>query len=92
MGITHLFFAADSLLFYNPSIGEVREIKKVLEDYCHLSGQLANFNKSAVYFSNGSGKMICNELCKLPGVRKMGEKEKYLGNPLISNRNESSNF
>ncbi|XP_048229576.1 uncharacterized protein LOC125370040 [Ricinus communis] len=49
--VTHLFFANDSLLFFKANIDELGHIKAVLDHYKHLSSQMVNFAKSAVFFS-----------------------------------------
>lgn len=37
-GVSHLLFANDSFIFFNASIGEVREIKYIINDYFVTSG------------------------------------------------------
>lgn len=49
--ISHLLFADDSLLFYKATTNSSRSIKKCLCDYEEASGQMVNFEKSAITFS-----------------------------------------
>ncbi|XP_074341815.1 uncharacterized protein LOC141679206 [Apium graveolens] len=49
--VTHLFFADESFLFYKASLEEVREIKRILQQYEQQSGQAINFQKFGIYFS-----------------------------------------
>ena len=90
--ISHLFFVDDSLLFCKAKINEVRAIKDTLDNYCFLFGQLVNFDKSAAYFSKRASSMRKRELAKILGVRLMIEDERYLGNPLIVNKNRNVSF
>lgn len=57
----HLSFADESIcfsemsvfIFSNATLIEARYLKDVLLDYCDLSGQLVNFDKSALFFPEG---------------------------------------
>ena len=49
--ITHIFFADDSLIFCKANMQQATEIMKVLKTYEVASGQMINFDKSAVFFS-----------------------------------------
>lgn len=67
-------------------------IKDTLDNYCFLSGQWVNFDKSATYFSKETYNMRKRELAKILGARIMTENERYLGNPLIININKNISF
>ncbi|KAK5794191.1 hypothetical protein PVK06_035402 [Gossypium arboreum] len=50
--ITHLFFAADSLIIGDASINRAMVIKDILEVYVNCSGQKVNFDKLEIFFSS----------------------------------------
>lgn len=49
--ITHFFFADDSLVFFKADSDSCKAVKKCLEYYEKVSGQVINFEKSALSFS-----------------------------------------
>lgn len=84
-----VFFVDDSFIFCKACSEEIREIKDILEDYCNMSEQMINFNKSAICFSKGTIANICNRLARMLGVRMVVKNEKYRGNPLIVGRSKT---
>lgn len=50
---SHLFFGVVSFIFSNATLIEARYLKDVLLDYCDISGQLVNFDTSALFFPEG---------------------------------------
>ncbi|KAK0607443.1 hypothetical protein LWI29_015165 [Acer saccharum] len=86
--VTHLFFADDSLLFTKATLAECRNIKSLLEFYSQASGQIVNFNKSAVCFSR---KIAWPEKRRLAAALDMSlveVHERYLGLPCVTNRSK----
>lgn len=67
--ITHLFFADDSILFGKATREGALAMKSVINEYEKILGQLENFEKSLIYFSNNTKKstksQIGNELGEL---------------------------
>lgn len=86
------FLADDNFIFCNASIRDIREVKDILDNYCSMSGQLVNFNKSATYFSKSAYQLRCKNLSTMLGVRIMNESERYLGNPILFKRNKNLCF
>lgn len=90
--IYHLFFANNSFVFCKAHRDEVRKVSKfyitfsllmiVTKDYCTMTGQMVNFNKSNLCISKGDSKKLYNSLIAIIGVWRMVEDEKYLGNIL----------
>ena len=51
--ITHLLFADDSLIFYQDTTKEARNLSKIFQKYQDTSGQKINYNKSEIQFNSG---------------------------------------
>lgn len=56
--ITHLFFADDSLIFFKATKDNTDLVKDSLSTYEKASGQLINFDKSAITFSRNTPPAI----------------------------------
>ena len=52
--ISHLFFADDSLLFFQVSPQACEQVLQVLSNFCDISGQMLNLQKSFVKFSSNT--------------------------------------
>lgn len=50
LAINHLLFADDCFLFCKASLSELDKIMKCFENFCSMSGQCINVNKSEVFF------------------------------------------
>ncbi|XP_026410798.1 uncharacterized protein LOC113306024 [Papaver somniferum] len=77
--ITHLMFADDLFFFGEHSRINVLNMKKLLDQYASLSGQMTNYNKSAIYFSKGISDLRRQTTIQDLGVREMVSDVKYLG-------------
>ena len=53
-GISHLFFADDSLFFSKATSTNCFELLRIIDEYCHASGQSLNTEKSATCFSTST--------------------------------------
>ncbi|XP_026420486.1 uncharacterized protein LOC113316539 [Papaver somniferum] len=60
--INHLLFADDCLLFCKANERQVQKLLQVIEQFSSFSGQLINFNKSAVYFSSNLEPEVCQSI------------------------------
>ncbi|KAL8532635.1 hypothetical protein ACS0TY_009008 [Phlomoides rotata] len=56
--ISHLFFADNSLLFFKITEESCGNIKECLSKYEMASGQLINYDKSAISFSPNTGNAM----------------------------------
>ncbi|XP_050222174.1 uncharacterized protein LOC126672268 [Mercurialis annua] len=90
--ISHLFFADDSLLFAREDVDEVKEIKGILEIYGKASGQVINFDKSALCFGKGIQSEMKNEIQSIIQVEVVKCHERYLGLPSTVGRNKKDSF
>ncbi|XP_026442305.1 uncharacterized protein LOC113341766 [Papaver somniferum] len=77
--ITHLMFADDLFFFGEHSKINVLNLKKLLDRYASLSGQMTNYNKSAIYFSKGISDLRRQTTSQDLGVREMVSDDNYLG-------------
>ena len=87
-GISHFFFVDDIFIFTGSIIQEAREIKEILEEYCEVSGQMINFNKSVTSLSKGACRNRCKTIISILGVQYLLDNETYLSNPLNVGRNK----
>ena len=51
IGISHLFFVDDLILFAKVDVDSCEAISEVLDEFCAESGQKVSVEKSKVYFS-----------------------------------------
>lgn len=59
--IFHLFFTDDSFIFCKAQPDDVRRVIYSIENYyCMMSGQMINFNESAICVSKAAGKKCYN--------------------------------
>ncbi|CAH9083997.1 unnamed protein product [Cuscuta epithymum] len=79
--ISHLFFADDSLLFFQATHREVTAVREILHAYETASGQTINYNKSKFFFSANVPAHIQEGLMEVMRVEYAGNEEKYLGLP-----------
>ena len=82
VGILHLLFVDDILLFGKVDPAAYEAILEVLGKFYAESGQKISFEKSRVYFSPNVSKILKEEVCDKLGIRVMHDIGKYLGFPL----------
>ncbi|KAK3230420.1 hypothetical protein Dsin_002301 [Dipteronia sinensis] len=90
--ISHLFFADDSLFFSKATRKDCLVLKRILDDYASASGQVVNFNKSALCVSNSVSSTVATELANVIGVNLVPCHERYLGLPSFAGRNKKVLF
>ena len=82
LGISHLFFADDLMLFAKANKASAKSIKKVLSQFCKESGQLVSVEKSRVYFSPYVLLSVREDICEVLDIYETSCIGKYLGFPL----------
>ncbi|XP_026438899.1 uncharacterized protein LOC113337439 [Papaver somniferum] len=90
--INHLLFSDDCLIFTHANLTSVNNLLQVLQDFSSQSGQVINFGKSYILFSNNMDLVVCDSLSNILGVQPMSKNEKYLGSPLIIGRSKVKAF
>lgn len=94
--IVHLFhtyfFADDCLIFIKARNRDDRNLSSLIDQFNKFFGQAANFAKSAIAFSSKVPKNIKNAISNILQIRTMALQEKYLGVPLILQKNKCASF
>ncbi|XP_026399338.1 uncharacterized protein LOC113295210 [Papaver somniferum] len=90
--INHLLFANDCLIFAQANLTSVYNLLELLYDFSTQSGQMINFDRSAVHFSKKRKLEVAAALSNIPGVKTINSKEKYLGSPLIIEHSKQESF
>jgi hypothetical protein len=80
--ISHLMFADDLLLFGKANTAQMQCVKHILKQFCDLSGQKVNIEKSSIMFSKNVNHEVREELVCMSGFRGATNLGKYLGVPL----------
>lgn len=87
-GLSHLFFADDSLFFLQARPSNCIALKSILDDYCAASGQEVNPLKSSLYFSPNTDhgtRIGCGSIFGIPATCDPGP---YLGLPTFWGRSK----
>lgn len=86
--ISHLLFANDNFIFFKANPLESQVIKTILEDYAAASGQIINFEKSAISFSKNVRDEVREVVGSIVGLRREGSSGNYLGLLSLVGRNK----
>ena len=90
--ISHLFFADDSLVFCRAKQEECDVVKQILSAYELASGQLINFQKSAITFSPNVKPGIRDDILHCFGLAAAQAHDRYLGLPTMVGREKKKTF
>lgn len=71
---------------------EAEVMKRILNRYESISGQIINFTKSVISFSPNTAQETRKEICSRLGVGEVRSSGKYLGLPMHIGRNEIAEF
>ena len=78
IGISHLFFMDDLMLFAKVSEKGSEAIKDVSDKFCEELGQVINYEKSQIYFSLDISTNLKEKVCDNPGIQATSNLGKYL--------------
>lgn len=84
--ITNLFFADDNLLFFKADPISCKYVKERLDIYEQASGQVINFEKSALSFSQSTLSSNQDRVKQILRIRESRRHKLYLGMPSFSLR------
>ena len=90
--ISHLFFTDDLLLCCKASKQEALKIKSILESYGKASGQMVNFDKSAIFYSKNTTEQRKKEVSEGLDNMKEARNGTYLGLPMAIGRSKTQVF
>ena len=82
IGISHLFFADDLILFAKVDEDSCETISEVLDEFCEESGQKVSVDKSRIYFSPNVQAELRREICSRLGIQATANIGNYLGFPI----------
>lgn len=86
--MSHLFFADDSLIFVRATRNDFLMVKHCIDMYEVASGQVINFEKSAITFCPSSFSEIMNNIQHFLSIPVVSGHELYLGLPNFSLRSK----
>ena len=92
LGISHLLFADDILLFSEAKVKQMRVIMKVLKDFEEVSGLAVNMDKSKAIVSKNVNRRKREKLASVSSIALVGNLGKYLGVPLVQGRVKKEDF
>lgn len=90
--ITHLFFADDSLLFFRATKEDSLQVRKCIQTYEQASGQMVNYEKSALSFSPNVDEQAIEDIKRVFSVEVVKGHDLYLGLPTFSLRSKKIQF
>lgn len=88
--VSHLLFADDSYLFFQGTAEEAINVKNLLNNYEHCSGQAINYQKSGMFFSANMKQDKQREIADILGVHNDITSSNYLGLPSLVGRSKKS--
>lgn len=80
--ISHLFFADDALFCFKASEKTCKVLRKCIDRFCSISGEIINFAKSYVVFSPNTPVNVVESLKRPLGVEAKSKLGIYLGCPM----------
>jgi len=87
-----LLFADDCLLFCKADSSSCWTVKNILDQFCVLSGQLVNYQKSVLTFSKNATSAHRQTVAGIFNITHSISLGKYLGCPVLQKRPNSSTF
>lgn len=90
--ISHLLFADDCYLFFKATLAKANVMKRILNRYENISGQVINYNKLSLTFSPNTSLENRLEVCGQLGVKEAETPGRYLDIPMHIGRNKGVEF
>ncbi|XP_038974250.1 uncharacterized protein LOC120105653 [Phoenix dactylifera] len=84
--LSHLLFADDCLLLARARVSDARALQGVLTEYCVMSGQRVNLQKSTIFFSPSTEGRVRREIRATLGIQEQTGALVYLGVPITGRR------
>ena len=86
--IHSLLFADDLILCGKASVQEATNIRNILQEFCNLSGQVPNLQKSSIMFSKNVDSTTKARIKDIFPVPDLLPTTMHLGHPIIFNHND----
>ena len=90
--ISHLFFANDSIIFYQATREDCSHLEQILETYEHASWQKINQEKTFLFFSQNTTQDLQEEIKQHFGAEVIQQHETYLGLPSLVGQSKKNTF
>lgn len=90
--ISHLLFADDCYFFLRANKSEADVMKRILDRYEGVSGQVINKGKSTITFSPNTSEVDKTDVCEQLGVNVIQTPGTYLGMPMCIGRRKVATF
>ncbi|XP_026384976.1 uncharacterized protein LOC113280580 [Papaver somniferum] len=85
-------FAYGCLLFARANTNEAKHIANIIGQFSKFSGQFVNFDKSGLAFSPKVPNPIKSIISNIFQIKRMSLQDKYLGVPLLLQKNKAESF
>lgn len=86
LGVSHLCFADDTVLFAEAKIEQLETIMYCLNQFCEASGQKFSVSKTRIFFSKNVQWQVGFDIAGISGFSTTSDLGKYLGVPLLHKR------
>ncbi|XP_020688651.1 uncharacterized protein LOC110104049, partial [Dendrobium catenatum] len=71
--VSHFLFADDILIFSEAKVKEVKELRRIINNYYDWTGQMVNQSKSMILFGNNTRKRVQKKMMKILKFKKVKE-------------------
>uniref|UniRef100_A0A803PL05 Reverse transcriptase domain-containing protein n=1 Tax=Cannabis sativa TaxID=3483 RepID=A0A803PL05_CANSA len=88
--ISHMLFADDSYLYCRANEREATNVIRLLKIFEEASGQVVNFNKSSIFYSNNTTQNTRDHICHLMQIQAADGTSMYLGLPSLVGKNKKA--
>ncbi|OMO88470.1 reverse transcriptase [Corchorus capsularis] len=89
---SHALFADDIILAARANMGNCMTISRILDDFCHRSGQKVNKDKTKMWFSPKVSDSLAFDITNMLGFSRTNNLGTYLGHPLLVNKAKKADF
>ena len=90
--LSHLFFVDDIFLFTRATTRDCKNLKRLMIDFCTMSGQIMSATKSKTWFSPRTPRRIKDQVAGILGLPTTDRIGTYLGTPIFTTRRTTSSY